>query len=248
MMAAMTEGHRFYGELAEWWPLLSPAEEYAEEAGYATSLLSPAREVLELGSGGGHNAAHLKAHFDLTLVDLSEGMLAVSRTLNPECVHVQGDMRTVRLGRTFDAIFVHDAVMYMTAEDDLRRAMETAFVHCRPGGLAVFIPDEVTETFAPSTDHGGGDGADGRGARYLSWSWDPDPADTWTLTEYAFLLRDASGVVRSAHETHRTGLFGRDVWLRLLAEVGFKPELVTEETEEDRTPRDVFLAHRPAPP
>src|SRR4051794_26790832 len=32
MMAAMTVEHRFYGELAEWWPLLSPYTEYAEEA------------------------------------------------------------------------------------------------------------------------------------------------------------------------------------------------------------------------
>ena len=36
----------------------------------------------------------------MTLVDLSEEMLAVSRELNPECEHLQGDMRTLRLGRT----------------------------------------------------------------------------------------------------------------------------------------------------
>ena len=81
------------------------------------------REVLELGSGGGNNAVHLKAGFDLTLVDLSAEMVAVSQPLNPECDHVVGDMRTVRLGRTFDAVFVHDAVAYMLTEDDLRAAM-----------------------------------------------------------------------------------------------------------------------------
>ena len=42
----------------------------------------------------------------MTLVDLSDGMLAVSRQLNPECEHHLGDMRTVRLGRTFDAVWV----------------------------------------------------------------------------------------------------------------------------------------------
>ena len=253
MMSAMTETpveHRFYGDLAVWWPLISPPGDYADEAAYAAGLLQraaiPVREVLELGSGGGHNAVHLKARFALTLVDLSEDMLAVSRRLNPECEHHQGDMRTVRLGRTFDAVFVHDAVAYMLTEADLRQAMETAFEHCRPGGLAVFLPDGIAETFGESTDHGGSDGADGRGARYLEWTWDPDPADTWVLTEYAFLLRDASGAVRSAHETHRTGLFGREVWLRLLAETGFAPEVVVEETDEDRAPREVFLARRPA--
>jgi len=159
--------HRFYGDLAEWWPLISPPEEYAEEAAYAATVLSsasiPVRDVLELGSGGGHNAVHLKAHFAMTLVDLSAEMLTVSRRLNPECDHRQGDMRAVRLGRAFDAVFVHDAVDYMTSEADLRRVIETALVHCRPGGIAVFVPDHTAETFEAMTDHGGSDAADGRG-------------------------------------------------------------------------------------
>jgi SAM-dependent methyltransferase len=241
--------YRFYGELARWWPLISPPEEYAEEAAFAASLLAsasiPVREVLELGSGGGHVATHLKGRFAMTLVDLSEGMLEVSRRLNPECQHRRGDMRTVRLGREFDAVLVHDAIAYMTTEDDLRRAVETTFVHCCPGGVVVLIPDETAETFAAGTDHGGVDVPDGRGARYLEWSWDPDPADSWALTEYAFLLREADGTVRAAHETHRTGLFGRETWLRLLAEAGFAPEAVREETTEDRIPREIFLGRRP---
>jgi hypothetical protein len=81
--------------------------------------------------------------------------------------------------------------------------------------------------------------------RYLEWTWDPDPADTWALTEYAFLLRDADGAVRVVHETHRTGLFGRDLWLRLLGDVGVEPHAVTEETTDDRAPRELFVGHRP---
>ncbi len=83
----------------------------------------------------------------LVLTDVSEGMLAESRALNLECEHRLGDMRTLRLGRAFDAVFVHDAVCYMTTEADLRRAMETAWVHCRPGGAALFAPDYVREHF-----------------------------------------------------------------------------------------------------
>src|SRR6476659_6543411 len=191
--------YRFYGELATWWPLISPPEEYLEEAGFVAGVLGTAgtdvHDVLELGSGGGHNAVHLKRHFTMTLVDLSDGMLAASRRLNPECDHHQGDMRSVRLGRTFDAVFVHDAVDYMVTEDDLDRAVETAFVHCRPGGVAVFIPDHIAETFVPETDHGGHDGADGRAVRFLDWSWDTDPSDTSIATEYAFLLRRADGTI-----------------------------------------------------
>ncbi|CAN5211536.1 hypothetical protein BH18ACT4_BH18ACT4_13870 [soil metagenome] len=249
-MPAAPVTHRFYGDLAVWWPLISPPEEYAEEAAFAATVLGsasiPVRDVLELGSGGGHNAVHLKADFSLTLVDLSEEMLEMSRRLNPECDHHRGDMRTVRLGRSFDAVFVHDALDDMTTEHDLRRAIETAFIHCRPGVVAVFVPDRTEESFEEESDHGGNDGADGRGVRYLEWSWDPDPGDDWVLTEYAFLLRDVDGSVEVVHETHRLGLFGRELWLRLLADAGFDPRTVTEVTTEDRTPREFFVGHRPA--
>jgi SAM-dependent methyltransferase len=245
----VTEEYRFYGDLAPWWPLISPPEDYTEEAAFSARLLASAeisvRNVLELGSGGGHSAFHLRRSFTMTLVDLSPAMLEVSKELNPDCEHLLGDMRSVRLGRQFDAVFVHDAVAYMTNVMELRQAMETAFVHCRPGGLALFAPDETTETFEPATEHGGTDGEGGRGVRYLAWSWDPDPTDSWTETEYAFLLRSADGSVDVAHETHRNGLFPRATWLELLNSVGFDTSVVVEETTEDRTPRDLFVGRRP---
>ena len=116
------DGPKLYGELASWFHLLSWPADYAEEAGFARSLLVERNSphpltLLELGSGGGNNASHLKAHFKITLTDLSQGMLDLSRKLNPECEHLQGDMRSLRLGRVFDAVFIHDAIMYMTTED-----------------------------------------------------------------------------------------------------------------------------------
>jgi SAM-dependent methyltransferase len=241
--------HDFYGVLAEWWPLISPLAEYGDEAAEAVALLRtaeiPVVEVLELGSGGGHMAHHLARHFTMTLVDLSPQMLAVSRALNPGSEHVHGDMRTVRLERTFDAVFIHDAVDYMLTHTDLRAALDTAFVHCRPGGVAVVIPDHTSETFAPDTAHGGSDAPDGRGARYVEWMWDPDPDDTWVQTDYAFVLRDADGATRSAHDRHRTGLFPQQTWLDTLAEVGFSALAVTEQTGEERAPRTIFVGHRP---
>jgi SAM-dependent methyltransferase len=249
-VTAAPTGHRFYGDLAPWWPLLSAPAEYEEEAAFAASLLRrgeiPVREVLELGSGGGNNAFHLKRSFTMTLVDLSESMLAVSRALNPDCTHAQGDMRTVRLGCQFDAVFIHDAICYMTTEADLRAAIETAFVHCRPGGVAVFEPDETTERFVPLTDHGGEDGDDGRAARYLLWSYDPDPHDGLTTTEFVFALREADGTVHHVHETHLHGLFPRATWMRLVGEVGFTASAVIEETTDDRPRRELFVGHKAA--
>ncbi len=108
-----------------------------------------ARTLLELGSGGGNNASHLKRRFTCTLTDISPEMLALSRTLNPECEHIEGDMRTLRLDRTFDAVLVHDAIAYITTEDDLRATLETVAVHLRRGGAALLVPDTTRELFVP---------------------------------------------------------------------------------------------------
>ena len=252
MLGAMSSDRalRMYADLAPWWPLISPPAEYAEEAAEAARHLRaaviPVQEVLELGSGGGNNAVHLRAWFTMTLVDLSPTMLEVSMAINPACEHVAGDMRTVRLGRTFDAVFIHDAVCYLLTEDDVLACLTTARAHCRPGGIVLVVPDDTRETWLPATDHGGSDAPDGRGARYLMWDWDPDPTDTWTAVEYAFLLRAADGTVDVVHETHRNGLFPTPTtWLRLLAAAGLRPDTALEQTTEDRRPRTFFLGHVP---
>jgi trans-aconitate methyltransferase len=228
---------KIYDELAEWYPLLTPAREYVEEAAaYQRIMLDaaarPLQTMLELGSGAGHNASHLKRRFTMTLVEPSGGMLANSKRLNPDCEHVQGDMRTVRLGRQFDAVFVHDAVVYMTTEADVKAAIATAVLHCAPGGVVLFAPDHVRENFSPGTDHGGDDGTDGRGLRYLEWSWDPDPSDTTYTVDYAVMLRDRDGSIRVEHDRHLEGLFSRHDWLRWLAEAGLTAKRVEIEHSE----------------
>ncbi len=252
----MTGEYRLYTELAEWWPVISPPDEYAQEAAYLAGVLSsaaiPVREVLDLGSGGGHVALHLKERFAITLVDLSEEMLAVSRRLNPGCAHLQGDMRTVRLGRLFDAVLVHDAVDYLTCQADLRQVMDTAYAHCRPGGIALFVPDHIADTFHAVRGRGGSSGADGRQASFREWTWDPDPDDDWVRAEYEFVLRAADGTVQVVHEAHRLGAFRRDAWLRLLADAGFDPEAhngppaLTGQHSGGRMPDNLFVGRRRA--
>jgi len=242
---------KLYHELADWFHLLTSPAEYAEEAAFYTKHLieacdRPPKTVLELGSGGGNNASHMKARFELTLVDLSPQMLELSRSINPECEHIEGDMRTLRLGREFDAVFVHDAVVYMTTEEDLKAAIETAFDHCRRGGGALFAPDHVREKFSPYTDHGGHDAEDGRGLRYLEWSWDPDPSDDTYTVDFAYLLRDADGSLRVEQDRHIEGVFSRDTWLRLLSEAGFQANVVPfEHSELDPGSCELFVERKP---
>jgi SAM-dependent methyltransferase len=241
---------KLYDELADWWPLVSAPADYREEADeylrlFRAAASGPLKEVLELGSGGGNNASHLKSEFSLTLVDPSERMLAVSRALNPECEHLPGDMRTVRLGRVFDAVFVHDAVEYMTTEADLRAALETVSLHLRPGGVALVAPDATRETFQPEeTLHGGDEppGPDGRGrsVRYLMWTLPLEPGATSAEVHFALLLRERDGSVRSVHDVHRNGVFSRATWLRLFDEVGLDARL--EQRTLEGVEYDTFVA------
>jgi SAM-dependent methyltransferase len=246
----MGETPALYEELADWWPLVSAPSEYAAEAAeYERLILSIADgdviTVLELGSGGGNNASHLKRRFAMTLVDRSSEMLEVSRRLNPECEHLEGDMRTLRLGRTFDAIFIHDAIAYITTEDDLRAVFLTAFEHCRSGGGALFAPDFVRETFSEDTGHGGHDGPD-RSVRFLEWRHDPIAIDTTYLVDFAFLLRMPGGMIDVRRDRHTCGLFPRRTWLDLIGDVGFVDVRGEDVTVADaRHGPDVFLARHP---
>ena len=235
---------RLYDELASWWTLLSPPEEYAGEAADLLGRLDAAgaREgatLLELGSGGGSFASHLKQRFRLTLTDISPAMLAVSRTVNPGCEHLVGDMRTLRLDRRFDIVLIHDAIMYATSRDDVRAALRTAAHHCRSGGLVAILPDHVRENFEPGTDHGGHDAPDGSGLRYLEWTWDPDPQDDTYVVDYVFILRNADGTARAEHDRHVEGLFSRGQWLVWLDEAG-----LAAGGESDRWKREVFIGVR----
>jgi SAM-dependent methyltransferase len=238
---------RLYTDLAAWWPLFSPPEHYVEEAADLLPRLLAATEpaprtMLELGSGGGSLASHLKQALQLTLTDRSDAMLAVSRAVNPECEHVPGDMRSLDLARQFDLVFVHDAIMYATTPADVQAVMATAFRHCRPGGAALFAPDCTRETFEPETESAGEDAPDGRGLRYLMWTWDPDPADETFEVAYALLLRDAAGHVHVDSDRHREGLFPYAAWMTWLREAGFTPT-----SGRDPWNRDLFLARKPLP-
>lgn len=217
-----------YDKLADWWRLTSPPEVYAEQAAVYSDILAEdggeGGSVLELGSGGGHVASHLKGRFEMTLCDRSPAMLRVSRALNPDVEHVEGDMRTVRLGRRFDRVMSHDAITYMTTEEDLLAAMTTAWVHLRPGGRALFTPDATADGYVPCSGHGGVDAADGRGARYIEWAQPVEPGETVMKVLFVYVMRHADGTFETAQELHVNGLFPRATWLRLMESVGFEAE------------------------
>lgn len=215
-----------YTNLASWWPVLSPPEDYDELAVVLMGVMQqglsrPLQSILELGSATGHLGSHVPAQIELVLNDLRPEMLEVSRKLCPEREHVCGDLRTLELGRRFDAVLIHDVLMYLSAPEDIAAAIHTAKAHLKPGGVLLLVPDAVLETVEPGIAQGGGDAPDGRSARFIEWHHQADESGAFRV-DFSFLLREADGTVRQVHDVHNLQAHPFALYGRLLAEAGFE--------------------------
>ncbi len=217
--------------MAYLWPIISPPEEYGSEAAFFGDVireeLGPGRhKLLELGVGGGHNLSHLTDDFDCTAVDLSPAMLALSKGLNPGVEHHVGDMRNIRLERTFDTVLVHDSASYLLTEQDLTETFATAAVHLRPGGVLMVAPDWFQETFPDGWVYNWDRQQGDIEVNIQEVMVDPDPSDTQVESTYTYTIKKA-GVTTVEVDTHITGLFSIQTWSDLMGQAGFRVEVRT---------------------
>ena len=221
--------NRLYSDLSYLWPIISPPEEYAGEAGFFGDVIreelgSGRHMLLELGVGGGHNLSHLTADFECTAVDLSPDMLALSQGLNPGVEHHVGDMRNIRLKQTFDAVLVHDAASYLLTEQDLRETFATAAAHIRQGGVLMVAPDWVQETFPDGWVYTWHRQQGNIEVNIQEVMTDPDPADTQVESTYTYTIKK-DGETTIEVDTHVTGLFSLNTWAELMGQAGFTVEV-----------------------
>ena len=234
-----------YDELAYLWPVISPPEDYADEAVYWRHALrrylgDGRHSLLELGVGGGHNLSHLTAEFDAVAVDISPNMLELSRRLNPTVEHHLGDMRTFRLpGRVFGAVLIHDAVCYMLTKDDLRSVFATARAHLRPGGLLLVAPDLVRDTFRPGMKLSWSTEKDGVRIATEETVYDSNPDDTVVESHFTYTITE-SGAQRVERDIHVTGLFPIATWQSLMQEAGFRTERIPLPGDGDGCGENLF--------
>jgi hypothetical protein len=237
------DAHRLYDQLVDLYPLLSRPEDYTAEARRiraAVRRLLPRADrtrhqgpggaggggkptLLELGVGSGHVLSHLTSMFDAVGVDLSPQMLEHAARTNPGVEHHAGDMRDVRLGRTFDAVLIHDAVHYMLTEADLLAALGTAAAHLNPGGALLALPRYVRETFVDGDVSHDLDVSHPTTVGYVMQARDPDPTDTTYQLTMLLMVRH-QGRIHVEEDRHTCGLFPVATWMRLLDEAGFEAE------------------------
>ena len=214
-----------YKELADWAHLLSPPHAYADEAAnvmrWMEAAAGPVHRVLELGSCAGQLCSQLPSEWEIELLDRSPAMLEMSRKINPDRVHHAQDMRSFELSGRFDAILLHDAVMYLQSPDELSQTFAQSFKHLRPGGALIVMPDFVAEEFEEHSIGAAATEGD-RAIQLMEWHWDPDPADQQVRVDFAIMLRDGKEL-RCVHDPHTMGSFSRQLWWDRLREAGFLP-------------------------
>jgi SAM-dependent methyltransferase len=215
-----------YGPLSWIWPIMSPPEDYVEEATLYLDYLKlfaeiPVKSLLDLGCGGGHNDWTLKKTVDVTGVDISKEMLALAKKLNPECRYLEGDMRTVQLEEIFDAVLLHDSVNYMLTPEDLKAAFRTCYEHLKPGGAMLTVIERTSERFKQhSVSHKTRSKGDIE-LTYIEHTYDPNPDDTTYESTFIYLIRKA-GKLESHVDRHLCGIFPYSSWVQWLEEAGFK--------------------------
>lgn len=221
----MIKRDRLYKELSWLWPTLSPPEDYIEEAEFLTGLIKsymsyPPKTMLHLGCGGGHIDKTFKKYFQITGVDISDEMLGLARKLNPENRYLPGDMRTIRLEERFDVVLIYDGIDYMTTEDDLKAAFETAYEHLNSDGIMLTVVEKTPSSFRQNeTKVQHRVKGDTRLTYFAHW-YDPDPNDSTYENVYIYLIR-INGELSVEHDLHLCGMFEMAVWERLMKEVGF---------------------------
>jgi ubiquinone/menaquinone biosynthesis C-methylase UbiE len=97
--------------------------------------------LLDMACGTGTHAGFLSQYYQVTGADLNSRMLKVARKKHPEIKFVEGDMRSLKLGRKFDVITcLFSAIGYMKTKADLRLTLRSMSRHLLPGGVLLVEP------------------------------------------------------------------------------------------------------------
>lgn len=224
-----------YNELA--WTdalLVDPADCESEVLGFVEALRAASphnlQSLLHLGSGAGAYDRVFKRYFSVTGVDVSPGMLALARAANPEVEYIQGDMRTLRLGREFDAVVIPDSIDYMVTRDDLDAALQTAARHLRPRGT-ILVLAKPAEAFQDNNFAYVGE-RDGVHVTLLENNR-VDPARPGCYEAILVYLVRRHGELSIYTDRHLLGLFARRAWEEAFAAASLDVDAVPLEGAYD---------------
>lgn len=208
----------------------------------------PTLEILDLGTGGGHHLFHL-FHQCPNLrsglaVDLSEEMLSRVDSILPQVETRQGDMTSLKFGRSFPLICVHDSFCYLAAEKQIQDLFSNIKEHLTHDGLAFVKLDAVKDSFAGPYRYLTSFEDEDYQLTLTHYEWDPNNRDTWIEVVYLFLEQRGSELV-TREERHRLGLFHQSDLLKMARSVDLEGEILPlQRWDEDRENLLLLLRHK----
>jgi SAM-dependent methyltransferase len=219
---------KLYSELAYVWDILTPPDVYREEAKVYWDLINHYRNekvqsLCELGSGGGYLASHFPESLNITLVDSSPEMLALSKQRNPKATHICADMVTVKLEEQLDVVIVHDSIMYLHDETQLVDFLKNARSLLKENGSILIVPDITKDEFFENIVSGDAQN-DQRHVFLTEWRYMPEPDKSYFEVAFSLLIKE-NDTVSPYFETHKMGCFSMSEWMAIFkrAKLIFSP-------------------------
>jgi len=201
--------------------LAEPADYEQEVAHYADMVRQhaspPVHTLLHLGCGAGGQDLFFKRNFSVTGVDLSIGMLDKARAKNPEIEYIEGDMRTNRLDRKFDAVVIPDSIDYIATPGGLQQVIHTAALHLRKGGVLLVVCS-TAEQFRNNNFVYTGEKGDVHVTLFENNYTSPSAPQTHEITLF-YLIRQR-GQLKTYSEHIVAGLFPQASWEAVFTEAG----------------------------
>ena len=228
-----------YGKVARIYDLLytrTGIKDYPAESEALHAIIqeaSPgARTLLDVACGTGAHLEILRRWYEVEGADLSPEMLEVARRrLLDVPLHV-ADMRTLDLGRKFDAVTcLFSAIGYVTELADMRSTIRRLADHVAPGG--VLIVDGWVRPEDWGDDYRGGPDVaadDETMVVRLSFS---RRAGSITEMDLHHLVRDADGIEHFS-EHHRLALVPTEEYMAAFESAGLRARILPYMASRDR--------------
>ncbi|HKR97934.1 MAG TPA: class I SAM-dependent methyltransferase [Candidatus Dormibacteraeota bacterium] len=198
-----------------------------------------AASLLDVACGTGQHLSLLRDQYEVEGVDLSDEMLAVAGARLPDVPLHHGDMRSLDLGRRFDAVIcMFSSIGHLLEPADMREAFVRMSLHLEPGGVLIVDgwvrPEGWKDGYLPELQQA----TDGRIEVYRLVHSRREGRIT-TLNHH-YLLRDPDGIQHFLEE-HTLALTPTADYVAAAKETGLEVEVLPDYMPE----RDRIVGVRP---
>lgn len=212
---------RYYDKIYRW-------KDYKKDVDFLEKVFRKhglkGRDILDVACGtGAHAALLVKSGHNVVGIDLNEEMLEIARRKVRNAIFVKGDMRDLKLDRTFDAVIcMFSSITYNQTLSELRKTLSGFHKHLKAKGIVVFDTHFLRENFVHG--HRGMTGYDDDELTIARFSFSEKLGRKGRYT-FSYLIREGNDFNYLKGDVHEIGLFSLSEIIRVMREAGFTAEV-----------------------